>query len=412
MNKKILIVAENLEVNRTSSGLRSNKQILLYKRYFKNVEVLTSTDLNKFKQIDGVQYNYINTGDVTRGLISKIPKIKAIPVYLRGFNYKDNQIIKLYNQTIIEILNKEKKDLVVVLSTGISHLCSFAMLKVDKNLYSKYLQFVHDPYPIRCFPEPYRSKKNIVQDILKRKFQKVLNKADIISYPSLELKVWMEKYYGKKLSKKSIIQHHIGLSKSEMRPILIENRKRTTNLNKGLNITHTGTLIGHRNPKYLFKAFEKLIKEFPESKEIVYLNVIGRVTEYWSDLKIPHQNINVVKERISYEESLNIQQKSDVLFTLEPIADISPMMPGKMADYFIFSKPILTLCSKKSENARLLGYDYPLTVTNGNIDEIYKALKLIYLSYLDSNLDKLNVSLKKREQVFPEFWINRLNDIL
>ena len=413
---KILILAENLEVDRTSSGLRSNKQILLYKRYFDDVEVLTTTPLDHFKQIEGVKYNFIETRNIKKNALAKIPKVRAIPSYLYGFSLKNRCIIKLWSNHTKELLENNFKDLVVVLATGISHLPSIAMLNIEKKLYSKYLQFIHDPFPVSCYPEPYKVKKNRIQGILVRKFQKVLNKADILSYPSLDLQKWMQKFYGAHLESKSIIQHHIGLHKSELEPILTSTNINTTSnstiLKKGLNITHTGTLIGHREPRYLFKAFEKLLETYPEAKKEVFINIIGKVTNYWSELKVSSKNIIVFKDRVSYAESLDIQKKSDVLFTIEPVADISPIMHGKMADYFTFEKPVLALTSKKSENARLLGYDYVLTIENGVTEKIYKALEIIFHKYKYNELDDLNVSLERRKVVMPENWLNNLKGML
>lgn len=409
---KVLILAENLEVNRTSSGLRSNKQILLYKRYFDDVEVLTTTPLDHFKQIEGVKYNFLETKNIKKNALDKIPKVRAIPTYLYGFSLKNKSIIKLWSNHTEELLKNNIKDLVVVLATGTSHLVSFSMLDISTKLYGKYIQFIHDPFPVSCYPNPYKIKINGIENILQKKFQKVLDKADILSYPSLDLKIWMQKFYGEHLDSKSIIQHHIGLHKSELEPILTNTTSNTIILKKGLNITHTGTLIGHREPRYLFKAFEKLLETYPEAKKEVFINVIGKVTNYWSELKVSSRNIIVFKDRVSYAESLDIQQKSDVLFTIEPVAEISPIMHGKMADYFTFDKPVLALTSKKSENARLLGYDYALTIENGNTEKIYKALELIYQQFLNDDLKSLNVSQSIREQVSHETWYKRLFEIL
>ena len=408
INKKVLILAENLEVNRTSSGLRSNKQILLYKSYFGEVEVLTTTPLDYFKQMEGVKYNFIETSTIKESFLSKIPKAKAIPAYLKGFNLKYLKIIKLWSKFTVDLLQKDHKDIVVVLGSGIRNYPSFAMLDIDKSLYGKYLQFVHDPYPSSCYPDPYTIKVKRPEQIRRSKFKKVLYKADILSYPSMDLQKWMQKFYGENLKSKSIIQHHIGLHKSELNPILVNTTSDTIILKKGLNITHTGTLIGHREPLYLFRAFEKLLENYPEAKKEVFINVIGKVNNYWSELKIPTNNINVFKDRVSYAESLDIQKKSDVLFTIEPVTDISPIMHGKMADYFTFEKPVLALTSKKSENARLLGYDYALTIENGDVSKIYKALKLIYYKFKNNKLQELNVSLHKRKVVFPDAWILNL----
>ncbi|GGE10659.1 hypothetical protein [Psychroflexus salis] len=409
ISKKVLILAENLEVNRTSSGLRSNKQILLYERYFKDVEVLTTTPQDQFKQLVNVKYNYIDTTNINLGFLNKIPKIKAIPAYLYGFNLKNLKTIKLWQENIVNILNKHNKDLIVVLATGISHLPSMAMIKVERKLYGKYLQFIHDPYPVSCYPTPYKIKKNRIEQILFKKFRCVVNKADILSYPSLELQKWMQNHYGSQLENKSIIQHHIGLNKNELESILTDyNSKNTIKLNQGLNVTHTGTLIGHREPRILFKVFNEFLKNNPEAKDVMYINVIGKVTNFWSSLKATSQNIKIFEKRISYSESLDIQKQSDVLFTIEPVTDVSPIMHGKMADYFTYEKPILALTSKKSENARLLGYDYALCIENGNEKELYKALELIYCKYINNTIFELNVSHDKRKVVFPENWIEAL----
>ena len=407
---EILILAENLEVNRTSSGLRSNKNILMYQKYFNHVDVITSTPLNQFKQIKGVNYTLLNNTE--KSFFEKLPKLSAIPAYIDGFNLTYRRVVKNWTKAITNKLIDKKYDLIVSLGSGLSFTTAYAMLSIDVNLYYKYLMFVHDPYPSHQYPPPYKKKSTYLYKVQAKLFGKALSKADIISFPSLRLQEWMAKFYNLPIQKQ-IIQPHLGLNINELWTILPNIKtKKLPVYPDGINIIHTGTLLGPRTPTFLIEALKLLFEKHPESRSIVKLHIVGKMTKEWSEENLVAENLHIHSHRYTYQESLEIQKNADVLLLLEAVSDVSPFMPGKLADYLVADKPILALTPKQSETTRILGENYPLLVENGDVGEIYKKLVIIYKSYQEGSINELIPNKKARTYVRPEEWINSLKKTL
>ncbi|GGE32365.1 hypothetical protein [Psychroflexus planctonicus] len=407
---KILVLAENLEVNRTSSGITSNKNILMYQRYFNHVDVITSTPLNQFKQIEGV--NYTKFTNSSKMLLEKIPKIAALPAYLNGLNFTARRIIEDWTQVIKSKLDKKNYSLIVSLGSGLSFVPAYAMLNIDKTLYGNYIMFVHDPYPSHQYPPPYKKKSTYLYKVQAKLFGKALSKADIISFPSLRLQEWMAQFYNLPIQKQ-IIQPHLGLNINELWTILPNIKtKKLPVYPDGINIIHTGTLLGPRTPTFLIEALKLLFEKHPESRSIVKLHIVGKMTKEWSEENLVAENVHIHSHRYTYQESLEIQKNADVLLLLEAVSDVSPFMPGKLADYLVADKPILALTPKQSETTRILGENYPLLVENGDVGEIYKKLVIIYKSYQEGSINELIPNKKARTYVRPEEWINSLKKTL
>lgn len=408
----ILILAENLEVNLTSSGLRSNKNILMYSKISK-VDVITTTHLSYFKKINSVNYEFFKIKSTkTDALLSKIPKSSAIQNLLWGVSFGMQNKIKAWEDKVLKACKANKYEMVISLGSGGSFIPAYAMQRVKKRIAVKHMMFVHDPYPFNQYPPPYQQKNSLPYQSVAKYFTKVLDSADVLSFPSLRLKEWMQQYYSF-IDNKYIIQPHIGLTINELEYILPEQGEESLPLYpRGLNIVHTGTLLGPRTPMFLLKALELLYKNYPESKSEVFLHIVGKMTKDWNAKELIRENVFVYPKRYSYLSSLNLQQNAQVLLLLEANAEVSPFMPGKLADYLIAKKPILALTPKSSETTRILGEDYPLLTENGDIERIYEKLLLLYEYYKNDTLQNLIPSLKSYKHVLPENWHKSLNTIL
>jgi hypothetical protein len=347
----------------------------MYHKCFKEVDVLTATPLEQFKQSKSITYKVVTKTEVS--FFERIPKLAALPAYLNGLNFTGRRIVKNWTVEIESKLRNKKYDLVVSLGSGLSFVPAIAMLNIQENLYGKYLMFVHDPYPSHQYPPPYQKKSTYLYKVQAKLFGKSLYKADIISLPSQRLLEWMSQYYNLSASN-CVVQPHLGLTIDELSTILP--KEVTTKLPiypKGLNIVHTGTLLGPRNPMYLLNTLERLYTDYPEAKSEVFLHIIGKMTKEWSEQDLIRENVYIYPERFSYLSSLKLQQQASVLLLLEAHSNVSPFMPGKLADYLMAKKPILALTPNKSETTRILGNDYPLLAENGDVEKIYEKLLLI-----------------------------------
>lgn len=409
---KILILIENLEVNRTSSGIRSYKQLILYQKIYGNIDVITATDEKLHPKIKDVKYFYLKEKyKYNYSWIDKLSKSIAIQNFVFGIGLRKYYKILNWKNTIKDILNTKKYNYIVSLDSGSSFISAYALYFLRKKYSFKHLMFVHDPFPLNQYPKPYQKPNSLPYKSVARLFGKVLATADILSFPSLRLMEWMSQFYPE-IPDKHIIQPHIGMRLDELNKFLVQ--KETSDipvLPKGLNIVHTGSLLGSRNPTFLIKAIELLFKNFPEAKEVVFLHIIGQIDRSWDPKKLCTDNVIIYPKRYSYLQSLEIQKKADILLLIEAVSEVSPFMPGKLADYLMAEKPILALTPKTSESSRILGKYYTLLCENGNIEDIYNKLQTTYHSYQKNSLNELLPYKKAKKYVESEQWIENTRKI-
>jgi hypothetical protein len=401
---KCLILAENLEINRTSSGLRSHKQIILYKNIFSAISVITSTEMDLVHRIPEVEYHFMNAKPKTKlNILSIVPKSVAIQNIIFGLDSDQKNKITDWKEKIVCLLDKQSFDFVISLGSGASFLPAYAVYYLKFKYKFKHLMFVHDPFPLNQYPPPYQKKNSLPFKSVAKLFGKVLRDADILSFPSLRLMEWMNSFYPG-INKKSVIQPHIGMTLKELEVFLPATKKgQIPEFPEGINIVHTGTLLGPRNPLFIINALQKLFDNYPESKKVMRLHIIGKVSKDWDVQKLKSEHVYIYPERYTYLQSLKIQQNADILLLIEAVSEISPFMPGKLADYLMAKKPILALTPKTSETSRILGKEYPLLVENGNINDIYNRLILLYNLHSNNSIRKLKpvdkiieyISLKK-----------------
>jgi hypothetical protein len=106
--------------------------------------------------------------------------------------------------------------------------------------------------------------------------------------------------------------------------------------------------------------------------------------------------VNFSKERITYADSFQLMKDSDVLLLIDFLGDFSPIMLGKLGDYFFFNKPIIALAPENSETSRLMGSGYELSSSVDDEEKIYEILQLIYKAWKESDLKRFDLSKQKK----------------
>ena len=291
---KILVIAESLRINETSSGIVSstflkalsenkrNDIICLYHKVFEYN--ITWLDAVKFIEIEKEVYK-------SNKIIDVVPKLRGLLTNIVGIHNKTNHEIKRWKNSINKVLSTNKIDLIVTLGSGAEFHPNYAMLKVKTKI--TWLANFHDPYPFSVYPKPYKKKRT---HLLKRQevfTKRMICKANYVSFPSLYLKDLMQSTYGFS-NDKSIILPHVGLALTKLPTKSIDDK---ISLSEGkFNLLHAGTLLGPRKVDALFNAFVKFINSDKEKKKFARLNVLGNVAKDNLEIISKHQllkNINV-----------------------------------------------------------------------------------------------------------------------
>jgi hypothetical protein len=380
-SKNILVLCEKLDIDFTSSGVGRSKLLRCLGQSNNSLTcVFDQFHETRTPQIEGVKMLRLvkNTNSIWLK-ISKFGKLSAVFHYLSGFNAEFRNLLFDWKKAIEKELHNNHYDVILVLATGQQLTTFFAISQVKTKV--PYILNFHDPYP-EAFHPAFERKPDLVTTKRYKIVQKLVEKSLAVTTPAKLLLEHLNKYY--KILAKGVVLPHPGISTSAPRQ-----------KNDKLSIVHTGLLFGQRNPIYLLEALQELIAEELIEENKIHVDLIGpsklNETTFQGLIDALKGVVNYSTDRISYQESLVLQESADVLLLIDFDIEESPIMLGKLADYFALNKPILALSPLKSETTRLLGKDYPYQSPVSNKPVIKKVLIQLYNDWKSGQLAKVNL---------------------
>jgi|25BtaG_2_1085352.scaffolds.fasta_scaffold09804_2 glycosyltransferase involved in cell wall biosynthesis len=361
IKKSILIVAESINVE-DSSGSKANVALIknLQKAGFSlKVYHYTRSEI----QMSGVDCVAITEN--RKSLLFFLSRLLNLGRKYLSFDL--NRVFEKYSGFSLAHLNDRnsivrglrniedfKPDLVLTLSKGASFRPHHALLLIPE-FHSKWIAYIHDPYPMHSYPRPYDWVEPGHQQ--KRKFfLKISSKAKYASYPSKYLAEWMESYYPPLKGKRIIVPHQIAEEKMDATELPKFFQK------DAFTIVHAGALMSARNPMGLIKAFKRFVKEVPEAaanSQLLFLGPESSYTEAFRKIKKEIPQFYSSDGNLPFEQVQTLQNSAAVNVILEAKGPISPFLPGKFPHCIQAKKPILLLGPYYSESKRLLGDEYP-----------------------------------------------------
>lgn len=377
---KILVVVESINIE-DSSGSKANVG-LIQNLIEAGFEVLVYHYTLKNIQLNGA-------------ICVAIPEIKYSPLYFlsrlqrvfqRIFNLQLHHFLEglfgfsftFFNDSnsIVKALKKcdFHPDLVLTLSKGASFRPHHALLKLPE-LHSKWMAYVHDPYPFHYYPRPY----NWIESSYKQKenfFSQVSEKANYSAFPSQLLMEWMASYFPN-FQKTGIILPHQNASYNLMKTNLPDYFDATK-----FNLLHAGNLMKHRSPKGLIEGYRLFLNNNPEAKKDAKLILLGSASYHTKMLEAYQIDISemyIYNGNIAFDIVYNLQMNVSVNIILESKAEISPFLPAKFPHCVEANKPILALAPYYSETKRLLGPDYAYWSEVDDVPKIAALLGELYL---------------------------------
>lgn len=392
--KKILVLVDSIDVN-DSSGVKGRVALIQnLVAIGHDVKVLHYTKINI--KLSGVNCKLIKERKVSfffilsriQRVFTRITKMNLSPFFEKrlGFSFT---FLNDVNSFVISIQEEkvEAYDYVFTLSKGTSFRPHAALLKLS-SWHSKWLAYVHDPYPQHLYPRPY----NFIENGYRKKryfFRDITIQARKIILPSLLLKDWMQSYYVDIENKYVIIPHQLS------KDMEYRNMKDVSFFNKNeFNILHAGNLLDLRDPKPLVQAFEYFLELMPEAREDSKLLFIGKESIYTKFLKEKEKiypQLYVSDGYVNFEDVFEMQQLVEVNVILEANSEISPFLPGKFTHCISADKPILLIGPYYSECKRLLGKDYKYAYDFKEVKEITNGILELYKKWRSNKeLNKLN----------------------
>lgn len=392
--KKILVVAETLDVN-ASSGAKANLgfinslvscnysvTVLHYTRKKVTVEKTDCLDIRERK----ANINYILSR--TQRVFQRITKINISKPLERifGHSFVFLNDSKSISKAVLKT-NPLTYDLIITLSQGASFRPHHALLRTPQ-LHNKWLAYVHDPYPFHLYPEPYsweeagyKQKENF--------FSKVSESSKYSAFPSQLLKEWMSQFFPNFKSSGLIIPHQ------QLKIDVLKDLEEYNGLSHDGKFTllHAGYLMKQRPPFDLVNAFRKFLENNPSAKEDSKLVLIGYASYHRKGLEFEAQTLPQLQlhlKNVPFSVVNTLQNKASVNIIIESKAEISPFLPAKFPHCVYANKPILALSPKKSEVRHLLGASYPYACQVDDVEEIASKIELLYLNWLQNKEANLN----------------------
>ena len=391
MSKKILVVVDSINVN-DSSGSKANVA-LIQNLEEAGFELLVYHYSRKEIQLDGIKCVLIKERKSsglyfisrTQREITSISKIKfnVLVDKLFGFSFTFFNDVKSIVKGLQTAFNFEP-DWVLTLSIASSFRPHKALLELPQ-WHSKWLAYIHDPYPMHSYPRPYDWVEPGHQ--FKRDFfLEIVEKSKYVLYPSKLLAEWMRSYYHNQNGKEIIIPHQIS-------QVHIDSDLVPSYFNPNdFNILHAGSMMEARNPTALINAFECFLEKNPQAKGHSKLCFIGNSSCYDEFIKakqIVMPQLFLSDGYVAFESVLVMQQVASVNVILEALGSLSPFLPGKFSHCIQARKPILLLGPFYSESKRLLGNDYPYWSAINDIAEIHSRINSLYKIWLENKEVKM-----------------------
>ena len=382
---RILILCENVYYNDTSAGIVNTNIInVLAKEY--DIDCLYLKRYNKEAPLFFQERSNINLIEInfstTKGwfyFLNKMKKVRAVPAFLSGLSARDRVKIDNWHHFTCLQLQKNKYSLIIALGTGHEFLTHFALGKLQ-TFVPKLLQ-IHDPFPLNVYPPPFAEDRRGIYKKLQKSFNEILKKTHFVGFPSELLKNWMQQYYDLEENQCVQLPHPETF-------FSIPELKRSSLIEKddSFNIGHIGALWDQRDPTALIAAFEKFSSSDKTKAKFSNLYLLGGASsvhdQKWKNKR--YKNIYFINKRISYKQSLEVQKSFTANIVLEVESEISPIMPGKLADCICVDRPIIALTPEKSETSRLLGNNYPYKTSVDDEEGILMILNGLWLKWLEN----------------------------
>lgn len=186
---------------------------------------------------------------------------------------------------------------------------------------------------------------------------KVIKQASLVTCRSENMKAYMSKKYKNKVNpeKFKTVSNGFDLKDTFIKPT----KKNNHNNNIPIKVVHTGSLTITRSIDSLAEAVSQLIREKKIMEKDIEIKLIGRRDDINDKLieKYNLSNVVTLKDSVSHQEALDIQQNADVLLLIgnkvqRDLADM--ILPGKIFEYLAMNKPIFAIVPNNSESLRII----------------------------------------------------------
>lgn len=380
---KILVVVDSINIE-DSSGSKANVALIenlalagfevqVYHYTLKDIKL----DDIKCYAIPEIKYSFLFFLSRLQRILARNFNWNLAPFFEKRFGFS----FTFFNDcnSILKALKKVpfQPDLILTLSKGGSFRPHYALLKMPQ-WHTKWMAYVHDPYPFHYYPRPYTWVEPGYQ-FKEEFFRSVSEKARYSAFSSLLLIEWMGSYFPNFLKTGVVIPHQNA--KYNLQNLGQDNNFTDYFDASKFNLLHAGNLMKQRSPKGLIEGFQLFLKTNPEAAKESKLILLGNASYHskmLEEYQIDHPEMYIYNENIAFDMVYHLQKNVSVNIILESKSEISPFLPAKFTHCVEANKIILSLAPFYSETRRLLGKNYPYWAEVDEVEKIAGIIEKLY----------------------------------
>jgi hypothetical protein len=396
----ILIVAEEVNYNRTSCGLLNAKIIHALGRHYR-CTVLTQgvvpPDFDRFHSGPLLHFQFHKPFWLR--WLGRLPVLRRLVAAFTGINHASYHKYLCWRRQLPIALGSGRYQAVLLLPTGMGYYAHLAFERLPAGG-PPVITYIHDPYPMALLPPPYNAPWDHAERKLAARMRRLIGRSAAVWSSSLRQLEWMYTQYPA-LKQKGRAVHHLAMeppfANVEVGPEVqgLWQSVSGWHTRSHFVLLHMGTLLKGRQPHAFLQAYQRWRQLRPEAAAHSRLVFVGQVHPQLLPAFEPLASlpgcIFRLQHRLPYRLALQLQQSATANLVIESAEEASPQLFGKFADAVLANRPLLVLGPPQSEARRLLGPGGRWQATNGQVEEILAAIDDLYQTWLaqpDLHLDR------------------------
>ena len=317
--------------------------------------------------------------NISAGIIPSYKKqsfIEKIALFVRGNLFIPDARVFWVKPSVTYLREYcQSNQIDTIITTGPPHSLHLIGLALQQQLGIKWVADFRDPWTTIGYHKalkllPWAQRKH------KRLEQQVLQAADAIIVTSATTKTEFESITSRPIE---VITNGYDLATEP-----------SLQLDAKFSLAHIGSLLSARNPIVLWEALAELLQELPDLAKHLQLNFIGTTSQEIKDALAHYGLANYMHDfgYVSHQEAVRFQKESQVLLLIEiDSPDTKLILPGKLFEYLVSSRPILAMGPAGSDFASIITETQTGAFFNyAQKREVKAYIQSCYSDYLAGNL--------------------------
>jgi len=177
------------------------------------------------------------------------------------------------------------------------------------------------------------------------------------------------------------------------------------------HIVHSGVIDTDRNPECFIEALGELAEENPAFRKKLVVSFAGKFHSSYLEIV---KNLGLEKNfkycgYLGYEENMKFLSKATVLLLITTL-DAPDAIPGKLYEYFLFSKPILAMIEEGATKELLLEEKVGLIASHQDKEHIKKSIRELFSLFEEGRISEVPI-VKEPERYSRKAQTKELADI-